>query len=237
MSDETKESAEPATAKDTPPPDWFAEQLRGFGPIGATAAVLITLLGPVLEPLGGVLVLLWRWRSHTPWRELGFVRPRSWTLTVLGGVLSGIAIKLFAKSVLLPLLGADPINRAYHHLAGNAAAMPSMAFDVVVGAGFGEELVFRAFLFERLGKLFGTSARAKTAIVISTSLWFGLLHYPVQGLAGAEQATFTGLVFGTVYAITRSITLPMIAHAVFDLTALFIIYHDLETRVAHWFFR
>ena len=44
-------------------------------------------------------------------------------------------------------------------------------------------------------------------------MFFGVAHYTAQGLAGAQQATITGLVFGTVYAITGRIWLIMVAHA------------------------
>ncbi len=108
---------------------------------------------------------------------------------------------------------------------------------MIVGAGFGEELLFRGFLFERLGKLFGSGARAKTAIVLLTSVWFALLHYPVQGLAGSEQAAITGLVFGTIFAITGRIWMVMIAHAAFDVTAVLVIYWNLESSVAHLLFK
>ena len=108
---------------------------------------------------------------------------------------------------------------------------------MIVVAGFGEETVFRGFMFERLGKLLGFSLAAKTVIVLVTSLWFGLVHYPVQGLAGAEQATIFGLVFGTIFAITGRIFMLMVAHAAFDLTALAIIYWNLEARVAHLVFK
>jgi membrane protease YdiL (CAAX protease family) len=108
---------------------------------------------------------------------------------------------------------------------------------VTVGAGFGEETVFRGYLFERLRKLFGPGASATTAIVLLTAGWFGLGHYPVQGLAGAEQATIVGLAFGTIFAVTGRLWMLMYAHAAFDLTALAIIYWDLEADVAHLIFK
>jgi uncharacterized protein len=221
----------------TPPRDRVAEALRGFGPIGILTALVLALLGPILEPLGALLVMLWARRTRTPWRDLGLVRPRSWLGTAAIGIVAGAGLKLLMKSVVMPLLGAPVINPTYHHLVGNTAALPEMLFDVIVGAGFGEEVVFRGFLFERLGRLMGRGAGAKAAIVLITSAWFGAVHFPGQGLAGAEQATITGLVFGTVYAITGSLWVPMIAHAAFDVTAVAIIYWNLETIVAHWFFR
>jgi membrane protease YdiL (CAAX protease family) len=69
--------------------------------------------------------------------------------------------------------------------------------------------------------------------VLVTSTLFALGHYAVQGLAGAEQATITGLVFGTIFAITGRIFTLMVAHAAFDLTAVAIIYWNLESKVAH----
>jgi len=65
----------------------------------------------------------------------------------------------------------------------------------------------------------------------------------VRDLEGAglatfsEQATFTGLVFGTTFLVTGQIWIPMIAHAAFDLTALAMIYSNVESSVAHWIFK
>jgi membrane protease YdiL (CAAX protease family) len=215
------------------PEDPLAEKLRGFGPLGILAMVVVVFFGPILEPFGVIPALAWVHLSHTPWRELGFVRPKSWIATVAIGVVFGTAFKLLMKSIVMPLLGAPAINQAYHDLAGNQAALAGMMIVVIFGAGFGEETVFRGFLFERLGKLFGSSTGAKVTIVLLTSLVFGLIHYPVQGFGGMEQAMITGLVFGTIFAIRRRIFMLMIAHAAFDVTALLIIYFDLESYFAH----
>ena len=75
------------------------------------------------------------------------------------------------------------------------------------------------------------------AIVLLTSALFGMAHYAGQGLAGMEQATLTGLIFGTIFARTRRLAMVMVAHATFDLTAYAMIYWDLETAVAHLIIR
>jgi hypothetical protein len=59
----------------------------------------------------------------------------------------------------------------------------------------------------------------------------------MQGLAGMEQAVITGLVFGTIYALTGRLWMLTWAHAAFDIAAVAIIYWNLETRVAHLVFR
>jgi membrane protease YdiL (CAAX protease family) len=221
----------------------FAAQLRGFGPVGILAIILILLSGNVLLsnilalPIGALLVLLWVRLSNTPWREIGFVRPKSWILSAAIGIVFGCAFKFLMKTIVMPLLGADPINQAYHFLAGNRAALPAAVFTMIFEAGFGEETMFRGFLFERFGKLIGHSAYSKTITVLLTAAWFGLGHYSNQGLAGTEQATIVGLVFGTIMAITGRIFTLMVAHAAFDLTALAIIYWNLETKFAHLIFK
>ncbi len=216
-------------------------ELRGFGPAGIVAMLVIVLsgnvpVGNVVVPVGAILVLVWARWSRTRWREIGYARPTSWTGTLAAGLVFGVALKLLMKAIVLPLLGADPINPAYHYLAGNQNMLPAAVWAMLV-AGFAEETVFRGYLFERLGKLLGSGGGAKATIVVLTTALFGLAHYPVQGLAGVEQAIFTGLAFGSIFAITGRIWLPMVAHATFDLAALAIIYWDLETRVAHLVFK
>ena len=218
------------------PDDEIAAELRGFGPIGLLAIVAIFAGNAIIVPLGAILVLVWAWRSRTPWGEIGYVRPRSWLITIAGGIAIGVALKLAMKAVVMPLFGAEPINPTYHYLVGNRAALPGAIYAMTVGAGFGEETIFRGYLFERFRKLLGTTTRATILIVLITSTWFGLDHYQNQGLVGVQHATIVGLVFGTIYAITGGIWMSIFAHAAFDLTALAIIYWDLETAVANFFF-
>ena len=107
----------------------------------------------------------------------------------------------------------------------------------MLNAGFSEETVFRGYVFERLGKLLGNSLWIKIFIIVFTSVWFGLEHYSVQGIGGVEQSTIMGLVFGTIVIKTGRIWIVMFAHAAFDLTALAIVYLNMESQVAHLVFK
>ncbi len=227
----------PSEAQPAPPSeDSVAASLRGFGPLGLLAILLI-VLASVFKVLGAVLVLLWAWRSRTPWRELGYVRPKSWFGSLVVGIVFGCAFKLLMKVIVMPLLGAPAINPAYRYLVGNPTALPEIVFTMIVGAGFAEETLFRGYLFERLGKLLGSGVGARVSIVLCTSALFALGHYSNQGLPGVEQAMITGLVFGTIFAITGRIWMVMCAHAAFDLAAVSIIYWNLEATVAHLVFK
>jgi len=210
--------------------------LRGFGPLGLAAIALILAGNLLFLPLSALLVLAWAQASGTPWPEIGFVRPRSWTRSILIGIAFGALFKLAMKAIVMPLLGAPPVNARYHYLAGNAAALPGMLYAVIIGAGFGEETVFRGYMFERLGKLLGQTTRAKVATVLITATVFAAAHYPDQRIPGVEQAAFTGLAFGGIYAVTGELFMLMVAHATFDLVALALIYWNLEAKVAHLFF-
>ncbi len=213
-----------------------AEQLRGFGTVGLLGLLIILAGNFLVAPLSAVLVLVWAHLSQTPWKSLGFAAPKSWTRVFAIGIPLGIVFKLAMKALVMPLFGAPAVNPHYHFLTGNAAASLWMLFTVVMVGGFGEETVFRGFLFERLGKLFGTRPAALTAAVLLTSTLFALLHYHEQGLPGVEQAAVTGLVFGTTFAATGQLWLPMVLHAAFDVTAVALIYWNWESAVAHFLF-
>lgn len=180
--------------------------------------------------------MAWVWWSRTAWRELGYVRPKRWIRTVVVGSAFGAAFKLLMKAMVMPLFGAPAINAKYQFLVGNTAMLPVMVAAILIGGGFAEETVFRGYMFERLGKLFGSNVTAKTAIILITSALFAAGHYQDQGLAGTEQAAITGLVFGTMFASTGQIWLPMVAHVAFDVTAIAIIYWNVESKFAHFFF-
>jgi CAAX protease family protein len=217
------EALSPAQANDK-----FAARLRGFGPVGILAILIILGGNFIIAPLSAVLVLIWTRISGTPWREVGYVRPRSWAKTIATGVVSGVILKFVMKALVMPLLGAPPINQAYQFVTGNPAVIPVMIYTMIVIAGFGEETFYRGWMFERMGKLLGQSVYAKIAIVLITSILFASVHYPGQRIPGAEQAFMTGLIFGSAFTVTGQIFPLMIAHAAFDLTALWMIYYGLE---------
>ena len=75
----------------SPSDDDLAARLRGFGPLGILSVLVILAGNLVLAPLSAVLVLVWARYSRTPWREIGYVRPRCWTCGLAIGVAFGIA--------------------------------------------------------------------------------------------------------------------------------------------------
>ena len=80
---------------EAPPPsdDRFAADLRGFGPLGILAILVITA-GQIVALLGAILVLVWARWSRTPWPEIGYVRPHGWT----GDLVIGLAFVSHSNS-------------------------------------------------------------------------------------------------------------------------------------------
>jgi hypothetical protein len=215
--------------------DALAARLRGFGILGVLAIVGIYTSSVIIPGLGALLVLAWAWRSRTPWHEIGFSKPESWVATLALGIALGVASRPIMKFLVMPLLGTPPANPAFHHLEGNTAALPLAIFMMGFVAAFGEEVVMRGFLFERLTRRWGRGASAMVTIVLVTSLLFGIAHYALQGLAGALHATVMGLVFGALYVMTGRVWLPIVTHASSNLAGLAIIYFGIGPEVDAWF--
>jgi membrane protease YdiL (CAAX protease family) len=103
----------------------------------------------------------------------------------------------------------------------------------VMPSGSGRAASFTRNARERAGRWLGRGAAARTVTVLVTSALFAFAHLRDQGIPGAQQAAITGLVFGSIYALTGNLWPPIVAHAAFDLAAVAIIYWNLEARLAH----
>ena len=230
-------TANTAFAEPRRPDHGLPSRLRGFGVIGMVAMLMVIASVFVSTIVAGVLAVVWALGSRTPVRELGYTKPNSWPAAIALGLAGGALFKLMMKSLIMPLLGADPINHAYQYLFHNPSALAGILLYLPIGAGFAEETFFRGYLFERLGKLLGTGALARITTVAATAAFFAALHYPVQGRDGALQAFIVGVVFGTLLAAGTSLFTLMMAHVSFDLVAVAIIYYGWESRIGHAIFR
>jgi uncharacterized protein len=215
----------------------IAGSLRGFGSVGIVALLVIAAASAVFVPLGAGLVLVWAWVSRMPLRNIGLVRPDSWLSGLAIGTALGLAQKFLMKAIVLPLLGAPALNPIFGDLAGNPGRAVFLVFYVLIGAALCEELVFRGYLLERLGKLLGGSTFAQIGAAILSTALFAALHFQ-QGIAGIENAAVGGLIAAAVYFVNRKrLWTVIVMHAAFDLSSLALIYFHLETLVAHSVFR
>jgi membrane protease YdiL (CAAX protease family) len=149
----------------------------------------------------------------------------SWVQDLTGGLLGalgtyGILLLLSHIPGLFPD-SMDQQMRGLHRFASEFG-WPALA-ALSIFAGVGEELLFRGAVQGWLAGVVGDPA----AIVVA-SLLFGLVHY--ISFTYFLVATGLGLLLGCAYAISGSIVLVMIWHAVYDMVALYCL-----VRFPHWF--
>lgn len=116
---------------------------------------------------------------------------------------------------------SDPFNLSWTAIA--AGALSSYLF-----IGPAEELAFRGYLQNKLIALFEfRSVRVRTATsIVATGLIFSALHIPVEILIAGTQIpqlvgmlsllALSGIVFGTIYALTQNLYLVILLHGIGD---------------------
>jgi len=122
------------------------------------------------------------------------------------------------KDVAAAPAGAD--MSGYHYLQGNLPLLLLALAAVYVVSSFGEEMLYRGFLINRLAEI-GKAGRVAWGIAAGTSaVTFGLAHFD-WGIVGVVQTTFMGLVLAISYLVTqRNLWALVLAHAYIDTVLL-----------------
>ena len=104
----------------------------------------------------------------------------------------------------------------YNYIKGNFGLLSLSLISVYIVSSFGEEIVYRAFLINRISELTSKSKSNLVIAVLISSIIFGLAHYN-WGLMGMIQTTFMGLALGFSYIyLKKRIWVLIIAHAYMD---------------------
>ena len=174
-----------------------------------------------------ILVLLATWflrRGGGGWAGLGLRRPQPlWRvpLLVVGGYLAGELAAGLTAQFLLPALGLAPpgIPPFLRHLQGNLGEYLYWMIPVTWGsAAFGEEMLFRGFVLDRLDQLLGR--RTIWAAALLQGLLFGAAH-AYLGASGAIVAGVLGLVLGVVFVLGgRNLWPCIVIHGLVDSTSM-----------------
>lgn len=105
---------------------------------------------------------------------------------------------------------------SYDYLKDNVGMLILTLAGVYIVSSFGEEVIYRAFLINRISELgLGTKKGIWIAVIIS-SIIFGLVHYD-WGPMGIVQTAFMGLALGICYIkLKKRLWLLVLAHAYMD---------------------
>ncbi len=189
--------------------------LAGFVPLSET---------PFLLLLGWLSL----WLRGLGWRAVGLKRPAHWRHTLLLGGAVGIVYQFFGDYVVEPLvvlLTGRPVNLSqFASIEGNVFLLCLFLVLVWTAAAFGEELVYRGYLMNRVAELAGGSSAAWAVSLVFVSVVFGVAHID-QGISGIIVNLSAGLVYGALYLWSgRNMWAPIIAHGVYDTAGLLLIF-------------
>jgi membrane protease YdiL (CAAX protease family) len=162
------------------------------------------------------------------WKQVGFTRPRSWGKAVLWGVVAGIVTEAIELFITQPLLvrwtGKMPDLSDVTAVEGNWKLLLIFLALTWTLAAFGEELVYRGYLMNRVSGLFGNTRTAWVVGLTVVSIVFGCGHID-QGSTGMIENIWDGFLLGALYlACGRNLTAAIIAHGVTDTVDVLLMY-------------
>ncbi|MGO8933267.1 MAG: CPBP family intramembrane glutamic endopeptidase [Terracidiphilus sp.] len=154
------------------------------------------------------------------WRSIGFKLYGSWRKTLAVGIAAGVLMEAFelfvSQPLLVRILHKPPDFSDFREVKGNIVlTLIFLALSWTLAA-FGEEMVFRGYLMNRVADLFKRTRTAWIISLIAVHVGFGLAH-SYQDLTGVIDEGLMGLLLGIIYLRTdRNLSVPIIAHGVQD---------------------
>ena len=218
--------------------DRFGELLRArHWIIAGELIVLFALCFARVFPFSVQLLLLAftslsLWLRGLTWRDVGLRNSKAWWNIALRAVAAAVLIAVIANILVQPfvdrLIGRPVNNFRFDNLPGNVKVLLLWLAAVWTIVAFGEEMVFRGYLMNRITNLVGNTRTGWVLALLGSSVIFGLAH-GYQGFAGVISTTEVGLLLGFLYLLNkRNLWVNIVCHGVFDsisLIALFFSRH------------
>lgn len=179
--------------------------------------------------IANILMMSLAWlvmkRRKRSWRDLGFVLgPISFrsTMTTIG---LSLLVFLFGVTAFIvgPLILSGFVETPetadltrYDFLKDNPLGLVISLLAVYIVSSFGEEMIYRAFLIDRISSLTKSLAFSVVIAVLLSSALFGIAHYE-WGVLGMLQTGFMGLAMGISYVwLKRRVWVLVLAHMYMD---------------------
>lgn len=216
--------------------DRYGESLRANKwNVAAELIVVFGLCFARLFPLSIQLFLLAftslsLWLRGLTWRDVGLGRSKAWWKIALWAVLATFLIAVVINLLVQPLVGRltnkVPDNSRFDPVRGNLKVLLVWLAGVWTIVAFGEEMIFRGYLINRIADLVGRTRTGWILSLLGSSLIFGLGH-SYQGLAGISTTAAIGLLLGIVYLVSkRNLWVNIVSHGLIDTISLVALYYS-----------
>ena len=186
-----------------------------FGTADGTIAAILLLVLHRRTVLIQMMRLLISWQSRL-------------RIALLFIVVIWILILLIPQLLLYAGLPRPDYTSFAMQIEANPAALIFILLKVWTTVAFGEEILGRVFLIDRIETLLKGIPGSSQLSVILASILFGLAH-EYQGLGGIILTAIIGLVLGEVYLYQkRSIWTNVVVHGMVDTIAMFLLFFGVK---------
>ncbi|HYM00772.1 MAG TPA: type II CAAX endopeptidase family protein [Blastocatellia bacterium] len=154
------------------------------------------------------------------WRAVGLELYRNRKTTLAVGLSAGVVLELFqlfvSQPILVKWLGKQPDLEVFNQVRGNFVVLLIFLALTWTLAAFGEEMVYRGYLMNRVADLLNRTPRAWIISLIAVHVGFGLAH-AYQGVTGIIDEGLMGFLLGITYLRTgRNLAVPILPHGIQD---------------------
>jgi membrane protease YdiL (CAAX protease family) len=153
---------------------------------------------------------------------------RGWLLTLGLGVGAGLLMEAFELFVSQPLLiritGKQPDLSDFQAIYGNLKWTLILLALAWLLAAFGEEMVWRGYLMNRVADLGKNKRLAWIVSLVAVNMVFGFAH-AYQRITGIIDECLIGVLLGLFYLGTGcNLSVPIVAHGIADTVDLRLIF-------------
>jgi CAAX protease family protein len=211
---------------------WRESRWLAWCEIGLVALVFIADWKGIIPFSKTPFLLVLAWISlrvrGIGWKAIGLSRDRGWGKTLALGAGCGLLLEAFELFISQPLLiritGEKPDLHDFAVLTGNLKYTLIVIGLAWTLAAFGEEMVYRGYVMNRVADLGRRTRGAWIVSLIAVNVAFGLAH-TYQGITGVIENCLDGAILGWMYLGTkRNLSVPIIAHGLADTVDVLLIF-------------
>lgn len=162
--------------------------------------------------------------------ELGFKANYSLKKILLISLVLFVAVEVFVDFFLQPFINwvtNEPQNYgAFDVIKGNRSIYLKYFFYTWISAAFGEEILFRGFLFQQFKIIIPEFKYKLALIVLLSSVLFAIPHFYL-GWSGILFTFLFGIIFSMIYIKYHyNLWIPIIVHGIVDSLFITMAYTD-----------